>query len=116
MKLKSLGTALATAALLGATVTGVVATAGTAAAATLPKDCSKTLYPVKPKKTVNVRTSPKTTATAIGIWAKGKGGAICNDGKSYKGGSYTACGKTSNQWYYGGDTKTGWVPKTCVTG
>jgi hypothetical protein len=113
LKLKSLGTALATAALIGTALTGTVATAGTAAAATLPTDCSKALVNVKPKETVNVRTSPKTSATAVGIWAKGAKGAVCNDGKSYKGGSYTACGKTSNQWLYGGDTKNGWVPKTC---
>ncbi|MEU3859080.1 hypothetical protein AB0F03_17175 [Streptomyces sp. NPDC028722] len=114
MKLKSLGTALTTVALIGTALTGAVATAGTAAAATLPRDCSKAIVNVKAKETVNVRTSPKTTATAVGIWGKGKKGGVCNDGKAYKGGSYTACGKKSNLWYYGGDKKDGWVPKTCI--
>ncbi|MFI9242418.1 hypothetical protein ACIGXF_07480 [Streptomyces sp. NPDC053086] len=114
MKLKSLGTALTTAALIGTALTGAVATAGTASAASLPHDCSKAIVNVKAKETVNVRTSPKTTATAVGIWGKGKKGAVCNDGKAYKGGSYKACGKSSNLWYYGGDKKTGWVPKTCI--
>ncbi|KUN08299.1 hypothetical protein AQI95_07875 [Streptomyces yokosukanensis] len=114
MKLKSLGTALTTAALIGTALTGVVATAGTAAAANPPQDCSRSIVNVPAKETVNVRTSPKTTATAIGIWGKGKKGGLCNDGKAYKGGSYKACGKTSNMWLYGGDKKTGWVPATCI--
>ncbi|MDH6217525.1 hypothetical protein [Streptomyces pseudovenezuelae] len=121
MKLKALGTAAAAVALVGTTLTGGVAVAQTTArpaavsAAALPTDCSKVLSPIKPKESVNIRTSPKTSATAIGVWPKGKGGAICNDGKSYKGGSYTACGKTSDQWYYGGyGSKTGWVTKTCT--
>ncbi|MEV6809749.1 hypothetical protein ACH4NF_23840 [Streptomyces sp. NPDC017248] len=114
MKLKSLGTALTTAALVGTALTGSVAVAGTASAASLPRDCSKAIINVKAKETVNVRTSPKTTATAVGIWGKGAKGEVCNDGKASKGGSYTACGKKSNLWYYGGDKKTGWVPKTCI--
>jgi len=111
MKLKSLGTALTTAALIG---TALSATAGTAYAANPPQDCSKAIINIKAKETVNVRKSPKTSATALGIWGKGKKGGVCNDGKAYKGGSYTACGKTSNMWYYGGDTVDGWVPKTCI--
>ncbi|MBL1105638.1 hypothetical protein JK361_13755 [Streptomyces sp. 5-8] len=114
MKLKYLGTALGTAALIGTALTGTIATAGTASAASLPRDCSKAIVNVKAKETVNVRTSPKTSATAVGIWGKGKKGTVCNDGKAYKGGSYKACGKKSNLWYYGGDKKTGWVPKTCI--
>ncbi|GAB2722531.1 hypothetical protein [Streptomyces bullii] len=113
MHLKSLRTAVATAVVIGTALTGTVATAGTASAAP-PQDCSKAIVNVKAKETVNVRTAPKTTATAVGIWGKGKKGTICNDGKAYKGGSYTACGKKSNMWYYGGEKKTGWVPKTCI--
>ncbi|MEV6937530.1 hypothetical protein AB0N19_24590 [Streptomyces sp. NPDC051132] len=70
MKLKSLGTALTTAALVGTALTGSVAVAGTASAASLPRDCSKAIINVKAKETVNVRTSPKTTATAVGIWGR----------------------------------------------
>ncbi|GGW34836.1 hypothetical protein [Streptomyces caelestis] len=113
MKFKSLGTAATAAALFATALTGTVAAAGTAAAAP-PKDCSKAIVNVKAKETVKVRTSPKTSATALGIWGKGKRGGICNDGKAYKGGSYTACGKKSNMWYYGGDKVNGWVPKTCI--
>jgi hypothetical protein len=113
MKFKSLGTAATSIALFATALTGTVATAGTAAAAP-PKDCSKAIVNVKAKETVKVRTSPKTSATALGIWGKGKRGGICNDGKAYKGGSYTACGKKSNMWYYGGDKVNGWVPKTCI--
>ncbi|MFD8230706.1 hypothetical protein ACFV20_02210 [Streptomyces sp. NPDC059696] len=113
MKFTSLGTAASALALFATALTGTVAAAGTAAAAP-PKDCSKAIVNVKAKETVNVRSAPKTSATALGIWGKGKKGGICNDGKSFKGGSYTACGKTSNQWYYGGDKVNGWVPKTCI--
>ncbi|WP_369364976.1 hypothetical protein AB5L52_17785 [Streptomyces sp. CG4] len=120
MKLKSLGSALTTAALVGTALTGVVATAGTAtagtaAAANPPQDCSRYIINVPAKETVNVRTAPRTSATAIGIWAKGKKGALCNTGKAYKGGSYKACGKTSTMWLYGGDKSTGWVPATCIS-
>jgi hypothetical protein len=114
LKSRFLGSALTTAALVGAALTGTVAGAGAASAASLPRDCSKAIVNVKAKETVNVRTSPKTSATAVGIWGKGRTGALCNDGKAYKGGSYTACGKKSNLWLYGGDKKTGWVPKTCI--
>ncbi|MFB7505939.1 hypothetical protein [Streptomyces broussonetiae] len=115
MKLKSLGSALTTVALVGTALTGVVATAGTAAAANPPQNRCKPIVNVPAKETVNVRTSPRTTATAVGIWARGKKGAPCDDGKACKGGSYKACGKsTSNTWLYGGDKKTGWVPATCI--
>ncbi|MEU0387553.1 hypothetical protein [Streptomyces chartreusis] len=112
MRFKSLGTAATSIALFATALTGTVATAGTAAAA--PQDCSEAIVNVEAKETVNVRSAPKKTATALGIWGKGKRGGICNDGKAYKGGSYTACGKTSNMWYYGGDKVNGWVPKTCI--
>ncbi|MER6549287.1 hypothetical protein [Streptomyces sp. NPDC001250] len=120
MKLKSLGSTLTTAALVGTALTGVVATAGTAtagtaAAANPPQDCSSVIINVPAKETVNVRTAPRTSATAIGIWAKNKKGALCNTGKAYKGGSYKACGKTSTMWLYGGDKSTGWVPATCIS-
>ena len=118
MKLKSLGTALTTAALIGTAITGAVATAGTAAAAPTP-DCSSVLTNTKPKETVNIRSAPKTSATALGTWGKGKKGSICTtDGKPVKGGTYTACGKKSNGWFYGGpygsDVSSGWVPATCI--
>ncbi|GHD12291.1 hypothetical protein GCM10010313_36350 [Streptomyces violarus] len=117
LKLKSLGTALTTAALIGTALTGAVATAGTAAAATKP-DCSSALVNVKPKATVNLRSSPKSSATALGTWGKGQKGGVCfGDRKPTKGGSYTACGKTSNKWYFGGPNSTskeGWVPATCL--
>ncbi|MCX5050450.1 MULTISPECIES: hypothetical protein [unclassified Streptomyces] len=117
MKFRSLGTALATAALIGTALTGTVATAGMAAAATTP-DCSSALTNVKPKETVNLRSSPKTSATALGTWGKGAKGGICtSDGKPVKGGSYTACGKTSDKWFYGGPDSSsveGWVPATCL--
>ncbi|MFF7095996.1 hypothetical protein ACFY9A_26920 [Streptomyces rubradiris] len=114
MKPRFLGSALTTAVLVGTALAGTVAGAGSASAASLPKDCGKAIVNVKAKETVNVRTSPKTSATAVGIWGKGRKGTICNDGKAYKGGSYKACGKKSDLWYYGGEKKTGWVPKTCV--
>ncbi|MFJ2609441.1 hypothetical protein ACIQOU_21925 [Streptomyces sp. NPDC091279] len=122
MNTKSLGIAIAAAALTCTALTSGVAVAeptaqltSASAAAALPTDCHKVLGPIKPKESVNIRTKPSTSATAIGVWGKGKSGAICNDGKSYKGSTYKACGKTSNQWYYGGiGSKTGWVLKTCV--
>jgi hypothetical protein len=114
LKLKSLGTALTTAALIGTALTGA---AGTASAATQP-DCSSSLVNIKPKESVKMRTSPKTSATALGVWGKGKKGGVCfGDRKPATGGSYTACGKTSNKWYYGGPNSTsveGWVPATCL--
>ncbi|PPS78104.1 MULTISPECIES: hypothetical protein [Streptomyces] len=117
MKLKSLGTALTTAALIATALTGTVATAGTAAAATQP-DCSSALTNVKPKATVNLRSQPKTSSTALGTWGKGQNGGICFGGsKPVTGGSYTACGKSSNKWYFGGPNSTsveGWVPATCL--
>ncbi|MCL8016699.1 hypothetical protein [Streptomyces sp. AS02] len=117
MKLKSLGTALTTAALMATALTGAVATAGTASAATKP-DCSSSLVNVKPKESVNLRSEPKKGATALGVWGKGKPGGVCfGDRKPVTGGSYTACGKTSDKWYFGGPNSTeveGWVPATCL--
>jgi hypothetical protein len=117
LKLNSLGTALTTAALIGTALTGAVATAGTAAAATKP-DCSSSLINVKPKETVNIRSAPKTSAKALGTWGKGKKGGVCfGDRKPVTGGSYKACGKKSNKWYFGGPNSTnveGWVPATCL--
>jgi hypothetical protein len=117
LKFKSLGTALTTAALIGTALTGAVATAGTASAVTKP-DCSSALTNVKPKETVNLRSAPKTSAKALGVWGKGKKGAICtSNGKPVKGGSYKACGKKSDKWFYGGPNSTsveGWVPATCL--
>ncbi|SDN04216.1 hypothetical protein SAMN04487981_103358 [Streptomyces sp. cf386] len=113
MKFKSLGTALTTAALIGTALTG---TAGTASAATA--DCSSSLVNVKPKESVNLRSQPKTSATALGVWGKGKPGGVCfGDRGPTTGGSYTACGKTSNKWYFGGPNSSsveGWVPATCL--
>ncbi|MEU7717560.1 hypothetical protein [Streptomyces tibetensis] len=117
MKFKSLGAALTTAALIGTALTATVATAGTAAAVTKPA-CNSALTNVKPKATVNLRSQPKTSSTALGTWGKGQAGGICFDGsKPVAGGSYTACGKTSNKWYFGGPNSTsveGWVPATCL--
>ncbi|MFI7402672.1 hypothetical protein ACIBW9_19785 [Streptomyces sp. NPDC049541] len=114
MKLKSLGTALTTVALIGTAITG---TAGTAAAASAP-DCTSALVNIKPKETVNIRSAHTTSATALGTWGKGKKGSICTtDGKPVKGGTYTACGKKSNGWFYGGpygSDISGWVPATCI--
>ncbi|MFE1247658.1 hypothetical protein [Streptomyces sp. NPDC058735] len=89
-RFKSPGTTATSAALFTTALSGTVATAGTASAA--PQDCSRAIVNVKAKETV--RSAPKKTATALGIWGKGKRGAVCNDGKACKGGSYTACGKT----------------------
>jgi uncharacterized protein YgiM (DUF1202 family) len=117
MKFQSLGTAATAMALFATALTGTVATAGTAAAATKP-DCSSALTNVKPKATVNLRSQPKTSSTALGTWGKGKAGGVCfGDRKPTKGGTYTACGKTSNKWYFGGPNSTskeGWVPATCL--
>jgi hypothetical protein len=117
MKFTSLGTAATAIALFATALTGTVATAGTAAAATKP-DCSSALVNVKPKATVNLRSAPKTSSTALGTWGKGQKGGVCfGDGKPTTGGSYTACGKTSNKWYFGGPNSTskeGWVPATCL--
>ncbi|GAA2292379.1 hypothetical protein GCM10010234_37010 [Streptomyces hawaiiensis] len=117
MKFKSLGTTASAIALLATALTGTVATAGTAAAATQP-DCSSALTNVKPKATVNLRSQPKTSSTALGTWGKGQKGGICFGGsRPVTGGSYTACGKTSNKWYFGGPNSTsveGWVPATCL--
>ncbi|MFJ3509914.1 hypothetical protein [Streptomyces luteogriseus] len=114
MKFTSLGTAASAIALLATALTG---TAGTAAAATKP-DCSSALTNVKPKATVNLRSQPKTSSTALGTWGKGQKGGICFGGsKPVTGGSYTACGKSSNKWYFGGPNSTsveGWVPATCL--
>ena len=114
MTFKSLGTAASAIALLATALTGTVATAGTAVAATKP-DCSSALTNVKPKATVNLRSQPKTSSTALGTW--GKGGICFGGSKPVTGGSYTACGKTSNKWYFGGPNSTsveGWVPATCL--
>ncbi|MFD5158427.1 hypothetical protein ACFWMJ_10200 [Streptomyces hawaiiensis] len=117
MKFTSLGTAATAIALFATALTGAVATAGTAAAATKP-DCSSSLVNVKPKQTVNLRSSPKTSSTALGTWGKGQKGGVCfDDRKPTTGGSYTACGKTSNKWYFGGPNSSsveGWVPATCL--
>ncbi|MDT0434162.1 hypothetical protein ABZ439_22030 [Streptomyces sp. NPDC005840] len=122
MKPKSLSIAAAAAALACATLTGGTAVAQPAAApasasatAALPTDCSHVLSPIKPKESVNIRTKPTAASTAIGVWPKGKSGAVCNDGNTYKGAKYTACGKTSDQWYYASyNSRKGWVLKTCV--
>lgn len=117
MKLKSLGTALTTVALIGTALTGTVATAGTASAVA-PPECSSSLTNVKPKESVKLRDLPKTSSTALGVWGKGKPGGVCFDQRHpYTGGRYTACGKTSDQWWYGGPNNSdveGWVPATCL--
>ncbi|WP_405870041.1 MULTISPECIES: hypothetical protein [unclassified Streptomyces] len=115
MKLKSLGSALTTVVLVGTALTGTVALAGTASAAT--PDCSSAIVGVKAKQSVKIRKSAKTSATALGVWGKGAKGGLCNDGKAYTGGTYTACGKTSNKWLYGGPNSSnveGWIPKACI--
>ncbi|MGX2995282.1 hypothetical protein JNUCC64_13465 [Streptomyces sp. JNUCC 64] len=118
---KSFGTALVTTALVAATLTGGTAFAGSAETvrstpvAAAAVDCSSYLSPVKAKETVKIRTAKRLNATALGIWGKGRGGDVCNDGRSQAGESYRLCGKSSNQWYYGrvGSIK-GWVPATCI--
>ncbi|MGW2566721.1 hypothetical protein [Streptomyces sp. NPDC001537] len=73
---------------------------------------------LRAKETVNIRSAHTTSATALGTWGKGKKGSICTtDGKPVKGGTYTACGKKSNGWFYGGpygSDISGWVPATCI--
>ncbi|GHE89217.1 hypothetical protein GCM10018785_65500 [Streptomyces longispororuber] len=116
MKSRLLGPALATAA-IAATTLGVAAVEAPSAAAAAKPNCHSAIINVPAKETVKIRTSPRTSATAIGVWGKGKKGALCSDGKSFKGGSYKACGKKSNLWLYGGpnsSSKEGYVPRTCI--
>ncbi|MET8686007.1 hypothetical protein ABZV77_17475 [Streptomyces sp. NPDC004732] len=114
MKFRVLAPAVAFSAL--ALVGTTVATSGTAVAAS-NKDCSRVITNVPAKETVKIRTHAKTGATAVGQWNKKKKGGLCNDGKSFKGGSYNLCGKKSNKWLYGGpysSNKRGWVPAACI--
>ncbi|GAA2100218.1 hypothetical protein GCM10009801_72580 [Streptomyces albiaxialis] len=128
MKLKTLGiTAAAVAfagtafmtgtAVAGETTAQPAAQSANTAAKAYPKDCSRGLSPYKVKANVKQRTHPKSSATAVALWTTSEKGKICNDGKSYNGGTYTKCGKKSNNWVYaaaGG--RVGWVPETCVKG
>ncbi|MEU8958164.1 hypothetical protein AB0C93_28120 [Streptomyces sp. NPDC048518] len=114
MKLRMLAPAIAVSAvtLVGSTLTF----GGTAVAATKP-DCSRGMSNVAAKETVKLRTSPKTNATAVGQWNKGKKGFLCHDGYKFKGQTYKKCGKTSNKWVYAmpyGTHKKGYVPVTCT--
>ncbi|WP_331739237.1 hypothetical protein [Streptomyces sp. NBC_01187] len=124
MKLKLLGPAMAAAALIGATMTGGVASASTVAAAPstaaaetgAASACSEQLGPVTPKESVKIRASKSAGATARGLWPKGKKGYLCYAGVKKNGGTHGLCTKgTSKKWFYVsyGNTK-GWVPATCV--
>jgi uncharacterized protein YgiM (DUF1202 family) len=120
MRFKLLAPAVATAALVGTTLTGGIAVAQTPSApvsATAAPNCGNGLTNVPAKESVKIRTSPKLSATAVGLWAKGQKGFICNDGKSFKGQKYTLCGKTSTEWLYGitnSTNKKGYVPRACI--
>ena len=128
MKLKTLGVTAAAVAFAGTAVMAGTAVAGETAAKpaaqsagvaakAYPKNCSAGLGPYKPKANVKQRTHPKSSATALALWTTSEKGTVCNDGKSYNAGTYTKCGKKSNNWVYvtaGGSR--GWVPETCVKG
>ncbi|MGA4839425.1 hypothetical protein [Streptomyces sp. G45] len=118
MKFRLLGPALATAAVAATTLVGGVAVAQTPTAVAAAKpNCDSSIVNVPAKESVKIRTSPKLSATAVGLWAKGKKGALCSDGKSFKGQKYKLCGKTSDRWLYGGpfsSRKEGYVPAACI--
>lgn len=120
MKFKSLAPAVAAAALVGTTLTGGVAVAQTPsaplAAAAAPY-CGNNISNVPAKESVKIRTTTKVGATALGLWAKGQKGTICNGGDPIKGDKYTLCGKTSTEWLYGYTNSTnvkGYVPRACM--
>lgn len=120
MKFKLLGPAVAAAALMGATLTSGVAVAQTSSApvaAMAAPSCGNGLTNVPAKESVKIRSTPKVNGSALGLWAKGQKGFICNDGKSIKGEKYTLCGKTSTEWLYGITNSTnvkGYVPRACM--
>ncbi|MEU4999539.1 hypothetical protein [Streptomyces sp. NPDC021622] len=121
MKLRLLGPAIVTTALVGTALTGGVAVAQThstliAKAAAAPSCLSGITY-VKALQTMNVRKSASTSGTAVGTWDKGKRGYVCNDGKPITGKWYTKCGKTSNKWLYVrpyDKNIEGYVPQYCT--
>ncbi|MFG3253145.1 hypothetical protein [Streptomyces sp. NPDC048172] len=127
MKLKTLGITAAAVAFAGTAFMASSAVAGESAqpaaqpadvsAKAYPKNCSSGLGPYKVKANVKQRTHPKSSATAVALWTTKEEGTVCNDGKSYNGGKYTKCGKTSNNWVYAvAGHRKGWVPETCVKG
>ncbi|APY86208.1 hypothetical protein DCW30_00125 [Streptomyces alfalfae] len=95
---------------------GTTVTAGAAAAATKP-DCSRGLTNVPAKETVKVRKTAKVSGTAVGQINKGRKAFLCNDGKSFKGQTYTLCGKKSSEWLYVDPNNgrfRGYVPRACM--
>ncbi|MEV6756331.1 hypothetical protein [Streptomyces sp. NPDC051214] len=119
MRFTLLAPAVAAAALVGTTLAGGVAVAQTPTApvAAAAPSCGNGLTNVPAKESVKIRSTPKLNGTAVGLWAKGQKGFICNDGKSIKGQKYTLCGKTSTEWLYGitnSTNKKGYVPRACM--
>ncbi|MFH8295204.1 hypothetical protein [Streptomyces sp. NPDC018059] len=118
MRLKTLAPAIASATLAATVFTGGVAVAQTPSApvaATAAHDCGNGFSNVPAKESVKIRSTAKLNGTALGLWAKGGRGDLCDMAKKWTGQSYRLCGKSSNKWYYGVYRGIrGYVPVTCM--
>ncbi|MFJ9850913.1 hypothetical protein [Streptomyces sp. NPDC101150] len=117
MRFKFIAPAVASAALLGTAMTSGVATAttpgtahtATVSAASAPASCVR----AQAQESVKIRTAKKVSATALGLFPKGKTACIVG-GLASTGGSYNLCGHKDNTWLkisYAGNR--GWIPYYC---
>ncbi|GHE09098.1 hypothetical protein [Streptomyces alanosinicus] len=110
MRRKFAGVAVAAIAIVGIGTAGAPAVAAPASGVRATIDCPAS-WPAKAKESVKIRTAPRTSATAVGLFPKGATGCYIASKLSEK---YTACGRTSTEWElisYG--SKHGWIMHTC---
>ncbi|UQA96404.1 SH3 domain-containing protein [Streptomyces halobius] len=114
MKLKFVGPAIASAALIGAAMTGgtaAAATPGTTHTAVTATSASAACVYAEAQANVKIRAKRELNSTARGLFLKGA--TTCIRDKA-KGQSYNLCGRSGNDWMkitYRG--KTGWIPGAC---